>query len=358
LVVSVIGLSLSGKFWLADMLQQLQQANLTSFEALNKISIYRLEIFAGALRMFSQFPVMGIGQGNFFHLSSILEFMGSPWITQTGGENAHNYFLQTLAELGLIGMISFLVVFLWPLKHCSEFKRLFPVSVAILAIFLGNIYSHSLIIRENLYLLAVFVALLYAHCDQVINDVSLASNTIAARSTGAAAGATASINLAAGRGVYFSAGVLLCAMALVYLSYHEVSTAKHKFPFVYGSDCNKPTVVHVDGWTSGRLIVPLTEGKSGVKVTIDQNQVDAKLHPVSISLSIMDLVGNSLHTVDYPAQALDQFSMQIALPERIKNDFQGGSVVMQLSKCFSPRNFGLKDDSRKLGVHLKSIEQF
>jgi hypothetical protein len=30
---------------------------------------------------------------------------------------------------------------------------------------------------------------------------------------------------------------------------------------------------------------------------------------------------------------------------------------MQLSKCFSPSNFGLKDDSRKLGVHLKSIEQ-
>ena len=358
LLVGVISLSLSGKFWLADMLQQLQQANLTSFDALNKISTYRLEIFAGALRMFAQFPVMGIGQGNFFHLSSILEFMGSPWVTQTGGENAHNYFLQTLAELGLIGIISFLAVFLWPIKHCSEFKKLFPASVAIVAIFLGNIYSHSLIIRENLYLIAVFVALLYAHCDKVINDVTLASKAIAARSTGTAAGATPSINLAAGRRIYFSTGVLLCAIALAYLAYQEVKSAKHKFPFVYGSDCNKPTVAHVDGWTSGRLIIPLAAGKSGINLTIDQNQVDAKLHPVSISLSILDLAGNSLHNVDYPVQASDQFSMQIALPERIKNDFQGGSVVMQLSKCFSPRNFGLKDDSRKLGVHLKSIEQF
>lgn len=358
LVVSVVGLSLSGKFWLADMLQQLQQANLTSFEALNQISIYRLEIFAGAVRMFSHFPVMGIGQGNFFHLSSILEFMGSPWITQTGGENAHNYFLQTLAELGLIGVMSFLVVFLWPVKYCSEFKKLFPATVAILAIFLGNIYSHSLIIRENLYLLAVFVALLYAHCDTVIHDVSRASKAIVARSTGATAGATVSTNSHAGRRIYFSTGVLLCTIALVYLAYQEVSTAKHKFPFVYGTDCNKPIVAYADGWTSGRLVIPLAEGKSGVKVTIDQNQFDAKLHPVSISLSILDLAGNSLHTVDYPEQGLDQFSMQISLPEKVKNEFQGGSVVMQLSKCFSPSNFGLKDDSRKLGMHLKSLEQF
>ena len=357
LVVSVIGLSLSGKFWLADILQQLQQANLTNFETLNKISIYRLEMFVGALRMFAQFPVMGIGQGNFFHLSSILEFMGSPWVTQTGGENAHNYFLQTLAELGLIGALSFISVFLWPFIHCPEVKKLVPASVAIFAVFLGNFYSHSLITRENLFLLAVFVTLLYAHCASATEDVAhLPRGSTSQLLTGAEANGSA--HSVSGRRNAISIFVLLFTVALTYLAYKEVSTAKNKFPFEYGSDCNKPTAVHADGWTSGRLIITLPEGKSGINLTIDQNQVDAKLHPVSISLSILDLAGNSLHTVDYPAQASDQFSMQIALPERIKNDFQGGSVVMQLSKCFSPRNFGLKDDSRKLGVHLKSIEQF
>ena len=351
-------LSFSKQFWLLNMLRELQAADLTNYESLNRISIYRLEIFAGALRMFTQFPVLGIGQGNFFHLSSILEFMGSPWVARTGGENAHNYFLQTLAELGLIGTLSFLVVFLWPVKHCCELKRLVPASVAIIAIFLGNVYSHSLIIRENLYLLAVFVALLYAHCDKLAKGASLDESRASAITPLGIIGTNAKTSATLRQSSYFGIGVLVCALCLVYFAYQEVSTAKNKFPFVYGSDCYKPTIAYADGWTSGRLVIPLAEGKSGVKLVVDQNQADAKLHPVSLSLSIVNQAGNSLHIVNYPEQALDRFSMQIAIPETKKKEFQGGSVVLQLSKCFSPSNFGLKDDSRKLGVHLKSIEQF
>jgi hypothetical protein len=351
-------LSFSKQFWLLNMLRELQAADLTNYETLNMISIYRLEIFAGALRMFAQFPLMGIGQGNFFHLSSILEFMGSPWVARAGGENAHNYFLQTLAELGLIGTLSFLVVFLWPIKHCDELKRLVPASIAIISIFLGNVYSHSLIIRENLYLLAVLVALLYAHCDKFAKGVSLDESRASAITPISVVGATGKASATVMRSPYFGIGVLVCALGLVYLAYSEVSTAKNRFPFVYGSDCYKPTVAYADGWTSGRLVIPLAEGKSGVKLVVNRNQADAKLHPVSLSLSILNQAGNSLHTVNYTEQALDQFSMQIAIPETKKKEFQGGSVVLQLSECFSPSNFGLKDDSRKLGVHLKNIEQF
>ena len=350
-------LSFSKQFWLLNMLRELQAADLTNYETLNRISIYRLEIFAGALRMFTQFPVMGIGQGNFFHLSSIFEFMGSPWVARTGGENAHNYFLQTLAELGLIGTFSFLVVFLWPIKHCSELKRLAPAAVTIVATFLGNVYSHSLINRENIYLLAVFVALLYAHCGEMKKGAALASIANEALPRGAV-DATENISAVPGRYSYFGIGALVCALCLIYLAYQEVSTAKTKFPFVYGSDCYKPTVAYADGWTSGRLIIPLAEGKSGVKLVVDQNQADAKSHPVTLSLSILDQAGNSLQTVNYSEQALDQFLMQIGIPDAKKSEFQVGNVVLQLSKCFSPSNFGLKDDSRKLGVHLKSIEQF
>ena len=356
-LLGMVALSLNERFWLLNMLGELQSADLTNYETLNRISIYRLEIFAGALRMFAQFPVMGIGQGNFFHLSSILEFMGSPWVAQTGGENAHNYFLQTLAELGLIGTLSFLIVFFWPIKRCSELKRLVPAAVAIVAIFLGNVYSHSLIIRENLYLLAVFVALLYAQCGEMTRHCYLASITNEAMPRGAVDG-TENISATSGRYSYFGIGALLCALCLIYFAYQEVSTAKTKFPFVYGSDCYKPTVAYADGWTSGRLIIPLAEGKSGVKLVVDQNQADAKSHPVSLSLSVLDQAGNSLQTVNYSEQALDQFSMQIGIPDAKKNEFQLGNVVLQLSKCFSPSNLGLKDDSRKLGVHLKSIEQF
>lgn len=353
--LSIISLSFSENFWLADTLREFQSVNLRDFEVLNKISTYRLEIFRGALEMFSQFPLMGIGQGNFFHLSSIFDFMGSVWVAKAGGENAHNYFLQTLAELGLIGTFSFLVVFLWPVKHCEEFKKLIPAIVAIVAVFLGNLYSHSLIIRENLYLLAVFVALLYAHCGQAAMAVSLTPSPSTEKLKPAVRLNTSAV---LPRPTYTSISLLVCVIALAYFAYQEVSTAKGKFPLVYGSDCYRPTAAYADGWTSGRLVIPLAEGMSGVKLTVDQSQADAKTHPVSVLLTMLDQAGNALHTVDYPEQASDQFSMQIVVPDAIKNKFQGGSVAMQLSKCFSPSNFGLKDDSRKLGVHLKSIEQF
>jgi O-antigen ligase len=356
LMIAILSLVFSGKFWLADILQQLQSADLTSFESLNRISVYRLEIFAGALRMFAQFPLMGIGQGNFFHLSSILDFMGSPWITQTGGENAHNYFLQTLAELGLVGALSFMIVFLWPFKHSCDVKKLLPASIAIFAVFLGNLYSHSLIIRENLYMLAVFVALLYVHSVNAAEDEPLISRQGADRSR---IQAEVNPDIHAGLGEHKVTGlaIFLFTVPLVYLAYQEVSAAKNKFPFEYGSDCYRPITAYSDGWTSGRLIIPLEEGKSGVRLTVDQNQADATRRPVSVSLSILDKTGNSIHTIDYLNQVADHFSIQITIPESKKKEFQGGSEVMQLSKCFSPSNFGLKDDSRKLGVHLKSIEQ-
>jgi O-antigen ligase len=354
LAIIVVSLSFSEKFWLADILREIKSANLMDFEVLNKISTYRLEIFRGTLQMFWHFPLMGIGQGNFFHLSSIFDFMGSAWVAQAGGENAHNYFLQTLAELGLIGTFSFLVVFLWPLKNCNELKKLIPAIGAIVAMFLGNLYSHSLIIRENLYLLAVFVALLYAHCDKVATDAS----TLRTGSAGPGDAAEANATSASHRHGYSSLGFLACVIALAYFGYQEVSTAKNKFPFVYGSDCYKPTTAYTDGWSSGKLIIPLAEDKSGIRLVIDQNQHGAKIFPPDISLSILDQSGRLVHRVDYPRQASDQFSMAISIPEIKRKELQGGKVVMQLSKCFSPSNFGLKDDSRKLGVHLKSIEQF
>jgi hypothetical protein len=94
----------------------------------------------------------------------------------------------------------------------------------------------------------------------------------------------------------------------------------------------------------------------GVRLQVDQVPPVSSHLPLDISLSILDKSGHAVHTVNYRDQVAEHFSMQITIPESKKKEFQGGSVVMQLSKCFSPSNFGLKDDSRKLGVHLKSIE--
>jgi O-antigen ligase len=113
--------------------------------------------------MWSEFPLFGLGQGSFFKLSAIEDFSGSALMVASRGENAHNYFLQALAEVGLIGFACYAMVFIWPLATRSDKKNsIWPVGIAIGAMFLGNLYSHSLLIRENLFLLSALIALLYA----------------------------------------------------------------------------------------------------------------------------------------------------------------------------------------------------
>jgi O-antigen ligase len=141
----------------------LHDKSFSGFATLNALSRDRLELHGAALRMGWAYPFFGIGLGDFFRLSAIIEFSGSPFMVRLGGENAHNYFFQTFAEVGFLGIFCFSLIFLVPVFKCSQRERLVPVAIAILSIFAGNVYSHSLIIKENLFLLTCLLALLIAH---------------------------------------------------------------------------------------------------------------------------------------------------------------------------------------------------
>ena len=349
LLFFIAALSLSGKFWLPDILRQLRSIDVTDFATLNLLSAYRLEIFAGAWRMFSFFPLMGIGQGNFFHISGFPDFMGSEWVLKTGGENAHNYFLQTLAELGLVGILSFFILFLFPIKQSAKSQSLVPVAVMICGVFLGNIYSHSLVTRENLYLLAVFVALLYVHSPSCLSSAVSQNSYKKLNATSLRMNATIIPN--------FQSVILLLFICLVlFYSYKEISSSANRHPFTYGADCYRRSVPFIDAWTSGRLVTVLPVGSRGVKFTLDETQPGVKVQPLQITAKIIDQSGNILSVVDYLNKNNEPFVVQVELSQLRENDLLSG--VLTVSRCFSPRNFGLKDDARKLGVHLKTIETY
>ena len=141
----------------------LYDKDFSGFATLNALSRDRLELHGAALRMGWAYPFFGIGLGDFFRMSSIIEFSGSPFMVRLGGENAHNYFFQTFAEVGFLGIFCFSLIFLVPVFNCSKRQLLVPVAIAILSIFAGNVYSHSLIIKENLFLLTCLLALLIAY---------------------------------------------------------------------------------------------------------------------------------------------------------------------------------------------------
>jgi len=133
----------------------------------NRALAYRPEIFRAALYMFSEFPLFGVGQGNFFRLSSQLDISHSLFLVQSGGDNAHNYFLQILAETGLVGGVAFVLAIGWPFYRVDQFSKIAAPALAILMIALGNVFSHPLLVRPNLILFAVFLALIYASVHKV-----------------------------------------------------------------------------------------------------------------------------------------------------------------------------------------------
>jgi O-antigen ligase len=150
--------------WIEYLVQQLAPNNW-SRENFNLAFVYRPEIFRAAWYMFSDSPIFGVGQGNFFRLSANLDISHSLFMAQKGGDNAHNYFLQTLAETGLVGASAFVFAIAWPFYHVDRFAKIAAPALALLVIALGNVFSHPLLVRPNLILFAVFLALLYASID-------------------------------------------------------------------------------------------------------------------------------------------------------------------------------------------------
>jgi O-antigen ligase len=131
----------------------------------NRALAYRPELFRAAWFMFSEAPIFGVGQGNFFRLSSHMDISHSSYLVQNGGDNAHNYFLQLLAETGLVGVLAFAFAIGWPFFRVEQFSKIAAPALVLFAIALGNLFSHPLLVRPNLILLAVFLALLYTIVD-------------------------------------------------------------------------------------------------------------------------------------------------------------------------------------------------
>jgi hypothetical protein len=68
----------------------------------------RYELSRSAVRMLATAPVFGVGVGNFFNLSG--QFVSAELLAlfpPAARENAHNYYVQVLAELGIAGVAAY-----------------------------------------------------------------------------------------------------------------------------------------------------------------------------------------------------------------------------------------------------------
>jgi hypothetical protein len=340
--VYISGAQLPGLQWMNELLAQVRARNLASLSDLGGMMGSRFEIWSAAINMISSYPFMGVGQGEFYHLSSNISFSKSEFLRLNGGENAHNYFLQTLAELGVIGISLFLLAFLYPIKVARSRSLLYPAVIGLLGLFLGNIFAHAFLVRENLLLAACLLALLYS--------LAYAGNPVNA-------GQVVGGQTRSKRSKWLGAALLFCFVGL------ELFTAYGRLPFIYGADCFvKEKPVGIDGWTSGAWEEKLLTGTQKIELQVSPDRPGLDRRPLVAQFELLSWeAGKGKVPIARATQRWTSntpATLTLELPKEYIDSPNLITARLEVSSCFTPRDLGINTDARRLGVKLEKVSSW
>ena len=343
LIVGVLSISayIGKSTWVAQLYKSYVNDPSSFFDEVNILSSWRFDLHTAAMRMWSHFPLMGMGQGNLYRVSAIYEFSGSALMARLGGENAHNYFLQILAETGVIGLISYAIFITFPFFTATLKRRLSVAYLAIFSLFLGNIYSHSFIIRENYYLLMIFIGLLYSNLSRI--EVNFKYETIVLKYLGP---------------LYFRAvGIVLSTILLLFLS-NEIISAYDKLPYMYGRDCYRASPSVDTAWSSGRYAVYLPPKSHGVLLKLNMKLGDTESVISTVRFDLYDKYKN-LITENFQIYYEDnKIILKIVMGEGKVVGDEGGIAVLSLLKCVSMNGTAKINNSRKIEINVSEVQIF
>jgi hypothetical protein len=340
-LITLFAYSNQSSFWMIHLLSQLQERGFASITAVGGIFGDRPEIFSAAIRMFSSFPLMGLGLGDFFRMSSNSGFSQSALLSVRGGENAHNYFLQTLTETGIVGSLALAFALIAPLWFTRRRAPLMPAAVGLFAVLLGNVYAHSLLVRENLILLAILLGLMYS----IYEAEDLQGDRIE--------------GLPSSRILTLKSVVIISFCGLLGLgATTEVYRSFTAFPFQYGSACFVPKPLTTDGWSSGKtmgFVIPA--GAHGIRLPVEVTRPGISIRPLDANLQIIGFRWSVLASSNVTWNVAGKNVIEVVLP---KGQVSDGSIdaVLTLSTCYTPRNQGVSVDGRRLGVLIGAPEFF
>lgn len=340
-LITLFAYSNQSSFWMIHLLSQLQERGFASITAVGGIFGDRPEIFSAAIQMFSSFPLMGLGLGDFFRMSSNSAFSQSALLSVRGGENAHNYFLQTLTETGIFGSLALAFALSAPLWFARRRSPLIPAAIALFAVLLGNVYAHSLLVRENLILLAILLGLMYS--------IYQAEDLQGSRIESSLSSPTYTLK----------AIVITCFCGLLgFGAFVEVYRSFTAFPFQYGSACFVPKPLTADGWSSGKTMgFVLPAGTHGIRLPVEVTRPGITIHPLDANLQIIGYRWSVMASSNVTWNVAGKNVIEVVLPNGQVSD---GSIdaVLTLSTCYTPRNQGVSVDGRRLGVLIRAPEFF
>lgn len=326
---------LTAPHWLIRLHQVFSGLRWSNFSEISAAFSNRPGIWLAALQMWIHFPILGVGQGDFYQLSYFFNIANVPDLIQ--GENAHNYFLQTLTETGLVGFASFAVAILIPFFLVKDRRVLMPAAVALGSLFLGNIYAHSFLVRENLFLAAIFLGLMYSYIPQEKLALSPYKLLVSWKPK-----------------LPWKVILPLFCIVIVGLGSREVYKSFYSFPFQYGTLCfvNKPLTP--DGWSSGLYEVPLPVGSHGVELSIKVARPNLQEFPLRANFEILDSENRVLASQAFEWRESGPQKLVISMPNGSTIQDSGAKVALRLSSCYTPRNLGESIDGRRLGVIVDS----
>jgi hypothetical protein len=187
-----------------------------------------------------------------------------------------------------------------------------------------------MLVRENLFIAAGFIGLMYACAqagDKKVAHVSFGKYPLVVIA------------------LLCSLGVL--AVREVYLSYRSV-------PFTEDVQCFKARPLDGEGWTSGLYKVAIPEGARGMTLALKGTQPGVATRPLSAVLSIRHGERSIIETQNISFTEDGPRTLRIDFPDNAVADDGEYRVELRLQRCFIPRNIGLNADGRRLGVDLRS----
>ena len=302
-----------------------------SFQDVNIALSYRPEIFQSSLKMFSSYPWLGIGKGEFYRQSSIGDFSESFFFSrQHRGENAHNYFLQILTEMGIIGFASFAFIFIykyWVYQSTSE-----AIWVMLLGIAAGNLYGHSLLLPNILFLAFILIG--------AGNGPDVPVPPVFQRLRLPRAPKTWILSVGGLAALLGVAGV-------------EVAGAYERVPFRSEYACHR-FAFYPDGQTGGIFEQEFRAGSRFLVAEYRVHHSHVRQHPLELSWAIaqkgrtVQQVTQTLYRRGHYQQILDLSAL------RPRSKF---TLTLKATPCFTPLNAGDSLDMRRLGVQLLEIRQ-
>jgi hypothetical protein len=134
----------------------------------------------------------------------------------------------------------------------------------------------------------------------------------------------------------------------------EAYQSRNASPFNIDIQCHEKPRLGGDGWTSGRHVFDVPVGAQGLSLHIIDTQPDVGQRPLPGSLSIW-YDRRLLVQKDFVLNKTAPQHLVIDLPDGIVATPDDYQVELKVQRCFVPRNFGMGEDSRKLGVRVESV---